>query len=49
MSTDQPLSTKTLLSLSMNWRKNSLHCVPKIANFSVLFRRKVFVMKLVRN
>ena len=35
--------------LSMNWRKNSLHCVPKIANFSVLFRRKVFVMKLVRN
>ena len=49
MSTDQPLSTKTLLSLSMNWRKNSLHCVPKIASFNVPFRRKVFVMKLVRN
>jgi len=37
------------MSLSMNWRKNSLHCVPKIASFNVLFRKKVFVMKLVRN
>ncbi|WP_232284336.1 transposase, partial [Bacteroides sp. 3_1_23] len=36
MSTEQPsLSKRPLMSLSMNWRKNSLHCVPKTASFSV--------------
>ena len=49
MNTEQPSLSKPLMSLSMNWKKNSLHCVPKTANFSVPFRRKVFVLKLVRN
>ena len=42
MNTEQP-------SLSKASDENSLHCGPKTANFSVPFRRKVFVMKLVRN
>lgn len=49
MSTEQPSLSKASDESLNELEKNSLHCVPKTANFSVPFRRKVFVMKLVRN
>ena len=49
MNTEQPSLSKASDESLNELEKNSLHCVPKTANFSVPFRRKVFVMKLVRN